>query len=46
MITIDELCQVVASIGLPWAQVGFERGDDVQPPFTGGQRRERRSRYN
>lgn len=33
MITIDELCQVVASIGLPWAQVDFERGDDVQPPF-------------
>ena len=33
MITIDELCQVVASIGLPWAQVDFERGDDVEPPF-------------
>ena len=41
MTTLDELCQVIDSIGLPWANTDFERGDDVSPPYivlkkTGG----------
>lgn len=33
MITIDELCAAIDSLGIPWAQVDFERGEDVEPPF-------------
>lgn len=33
MTTIDELCAAIESVGLPWAQMSFERGEDVQPPF-------------
>ena len=33
MITLDELCQAIASIGLPWANTDFERGDDISPPY-------------
>lgn len=33
MTTLDELCQAVASIGLPWANTDFERGEDVSPPY-------------
>lgn len=33
MTTLDELCQVIDSIGLPWANTNFEREDDVSPPY-------------
>ena len=33
MITLDDLCSVVASIGLPWANTNFERGEDMDAPY-------------
>ena len=33
MTTIDDLCAVLDTIGLPWTQVAWERGDDAELPY-------------
>lgn len=33
MTTLDELCGVIASVGLPWANTAFETEEDVLPPY-------------
>ena len=33
MITLDALCEAIASIGLPWANMAFEPDEDVSPPY-------------
>lgn len=33
MTTIDELCEAIASVGLPWANTDFEEEESVSPPY-------------
>ena len=33
MTTLDDLCEAIASVGLPWANTDFERGEDVTLPY-------------
>lgn len=33
MKTIKELCALIASLGIPWANGGFASGEEPEPPF-------------
>ena len=33
MITLDELCQTIDTIGVPWANTDFKREESISPPY-------------